>query len=43
MGLLEYDDCFLVLGGNQFEDVKLGDGEPFDIKLQCCENGYHLS
>ena len=36
MGLLEYDDCCLVLGGDQFEDVKLSDGEPLDIQLQYC-------
>ena len=31
MGLLEYDDCCLVFDGNQFENVKCGDGDPFDI------------
>ena len=37
MSLLEYDKCWLVLGGHQLENIKLGDGEPLDIKLQYCD------
>ena len=35
----------MVIGGNQFEVVRFGDGEPLNIKLQYCENfgGFGLS